>query len=330
MKIAVFSSKSYDRRFLASAMDGKEMDCTFFEPRLTVETAPLARDHDVVCAFVHDIVSAEVIDVFHSFGIKLLALRCAGFNNVDLKAAAEAGMTVMRVPAYSPYAVAEHACGMILELNRKYYRAYNRIRENNFSLEGLVGFDLHGKTVGVIGTGIIGECFIRIMQGFGCHVLAHDVYEKEELKKNGVKYVPLEDVFAQSDIISLHCPLLESTKHLIRAETITQLKKGVMLINTSRGGLIDTPAAIDGIKSGIIGHLGLDVYEEEEGVFFEDLSSEVIIDDNLMRLTTFPNVLITSHQAFFTKEALMNIAETTVKNILDFQSGADSDNVVTL
>jgi D-lactate dehydrogenase len=262
-----------------------------------------------------------------SHGTSLIALRCAGFNNVDLKAAARLGMRVVRVPAYSPYAVAEHVVAMIQTLNRKTHRAYNRVREGNFSLEGLLGFDLHSRTIGVVGTGKIGQIFAQIMKGFGCEVLGYDVFKNSAFEAIG-RYVALPELLSQSDIVSLHCPLTPETYHLINAEAIEQMKPGAMLINTSRGGLVDTEAAIDGLKSKKIGALGLDVYEQESDLFFEDLSNEIIQDDLFERLTTFPNVLITAHQAFFTKEALENIAETTMQNISDFEAEQPLKNEV--
>ena len=295
---------------------------------MSIQTAELAAGYDEVCVFVHDELDADCLKRLASGGVKLVALRCAGFNNVDLRTAKELGITVVRVPAYSPYAVAEHAVGLIMALNRKLPRAYNRVREGNFALGGLLGFDLHGKTVGVVGTGKIGALVARILHGFGCQLLAFDVQENPDCVSNGVKYLPLEDLLAQSDIVTLHCPLLPSTARLINADAIEKMKPGVMLINTSRGGLVDTKAVIDGLKSGKIGYLGLDVYEEEEDLFFEDLSAEVIQDDTFMRLLTFPNVLITGHQAFFTSNALEEIARVTADNIKSFSDG-NVENEVT-
>ena len=263
-------------------------------------------------------------------GTRLIALRCAGFNNVDLKAAAELGMTVVRVPAYSPYAVAEHTVALILTLNRKLHRAYNRVREGNFSLDGLLGFDLHGRTVGIVGTGKIGRIVGQILQGFGCKILAYDLYPNPEFEASGAQYVEPLELAAKSDIITLHCPLTPETHHIVNAETINYIKPGVMLVNTSRGALIDTKAIIDGLKSKKIGYLALDVYEQEEDLFFEDLSNEVIQDDVFQRLLTFPNVIITGHQAFFTENALKNIAETTLSNITDFEKGKSCPNQVSL
>ncbi|TVP52752.1 MAG: 2-hydroxyacid dehydrogenase, partial [Halomonas sp.] len=289
--------------------------------RLTEDTAPLAKGFDGVCAFVNDCLDAAVLHQLHNNGTSLVALRSAGFNHVDLAAAERLGMTVVRVPAYSPHAVAEHAVALVLSLNRMTYRAYNRVREGNFALDGLLGFDLYGKTVGVIGTGQIGLIFADIMHGFGCRIVASDPFPNPQAKPF-VEYLPLEALYAQSDIISLHCPLTPDTNHLIDADAIAQMKQGVMLINTGRGRVVDTQAVIANLKNGKIGHLGLDVYEEEEQLFFEDLSHGVIDDDQFMRLTTFHNVLITGHQAFFTTEALTNIAETTLANIDAFESGS--------
>lgn len=327
MKVAVFSTKAYDERFLSAANNGRH-ELVFLEPRLTPETASLASGFEGVCVFVNDQVNAEVLHTLKRGGTRLIALRSAGFNHVDLPVADRLGLTVVRVPAYSPYAVAEHALGLILSLNRKIHRAYNRVREGNFSIEGLLGFDLHGKTVGVIGTGKIGVIFARIMAGLGCRVLAFDPYPNPEAKQYA-QYVPLNELLGASDIISLHCPLTPQTYHIIGHEAIKQLKRGVMIINTSRGALVDTVAAIEGLKDGTIGYLGLDVYEEEGDLFFEDLSDKVIQDDVFSRLLTFPNVLVTGHQAFFTQEALRNIAETTIANISAFESGQGTMHTVT-
>ncbi|WP_138498246.1 2-hydroxyacid dehydrogenase [Nostoc sp. PA-18-2419] len=328
MKVAVFSTKAYDRQFLSSANSPTEHELVFFEPRLNRDTAILAAEFPAVCVFVHDQVDAPTLELLASRGTHLVVLRCAGFNNVDLQAAADLGITVVRVPAYSPYGVAEHAVGLILSLNRKIHRAYNRVRESNFSLDGLLGFNLHQRTVGIIGTGKIGLILGQIMKGFGCNILAYDVYHNRELEALGGKYVELPELFATSDIISLHCPLTPETHHLIDAEAIEQIKSGVMLINTSRGALIDTQAVIEGLKSGKIGYLGVDVYEQESELFFEDLSGEIIQDDIFQRLTTFPNVLITGHQAFFTAEALYKIAETTFANITDVEQGRPCANEI--
>lgn len=324
MKVAVFSSKPYDEKFLQAANAGETHEFTFLEPHLSAETAPLAAGYEAVCIFVHDKVDRAVLEILHSGSTRLVALRCAGFNNVDLDAARELGIGVVRVPAYSPYAVAEHAVGLILSLNRKLHRAYNRVREGNFALEGLLGFDLHGKTVGVVGIGRIGIAFARIMRGFGCKVLAHDVVSTSEEFEN----VSLERVLRESDIVSLHCPLTPETFHLINAQTIQEMKPGAMLINTSRGALVDAAALIEPLRSGQIGALGLDVYEEEDGVFYEDRSGAVWGDDTLMLLMSFPNVLITGHQAFFTREALGNIAQTTMENLKQWEQTGACENSV--
>jgi len=329
MRIAVFSTKPYDRTFLDQANQVHEHQLVYLDARLTVETAALASGFSGVCVFVNDKLDREVLQLLHANGTRLIALRSAGFNNVDLPEAERLEMTVVRVPAYSPHAVAEHAVALILSLNRMTFRAYNRVREGNFSLDGLLGFDLYGKTVGVIGTGKIGLIFADIMRGFGCRVLAHDPFPSADAKAF-VTYVPLGQLFEEADIISLHCPLTPETHHLIDDAAIAQMKQGVMLVNTGRGRVVDTRAVIDGLKSGKIGRLGLDVYEEEENLFFQDLSQRVISDDQFMRLTTFPNVLITGHQAFFTAEALTNIAETTLANISAFEQGSGTLHRVTV
>lgn len=327
MRVAVFSTKSYDRAALERANDQRH-DLTFFEAKLAPETASLAADYEAICPFVNDDVDAETIAALADGGTRLIATRSAGYNHIDLDAAADHGITVARVPAYSPNAVAEHALALILTLNRKMHRAYNRVREGNFSLDGLMGFTLDGKTVGVVGTGSIGRVFASIMVAMGCEVIAADPNPDDALRDT-VDYVELDTLFESSDIISLHCPLVPQTHHLIDAESIAAMKDGVMIINTSRGGLIDTQALIDGLKSGKVGHVGLDVYEEEEGLFFEDLSNDIIRDDVFMRLLTFPNVVITGHQGFFTEEALQNIAETTIANITAFETGGGDLNAVT-
>lgn len=319
MQIAVFSTKPYDRRFLDAASAGTGHGLTYFETRLSLETCDLAVGAGAVCAFVNDDVSAEVLESLRSKDVKLVALRSAGFNNVDLVAAKRLGITIARVPAYSPHAVAEHTLALILALNRKTHRAYNRVREGNFALEGLLGFDLAGKTAGVVGTGQIGEVMCRILTGLGCKVIAQDPSPNPACVDMGVTYVPMDDLISSSDIITLHCPLTPKTRHLVNQEAVGRMKRGVMLINTSRGGVIDTPAVLKGLKEGVIGYLGLDVYEEEAELFFEDLSGRFINDDLFARLLTFPNVLITGHQAFFTQEALAGIAETTIANITSFE-----------
>jgi D-lactate dehydrogenase len=328
MKIAVFSTKPYDRQALDAANGRHGHELVYFEPRLTIETVALAEGFPVVCPFVNDDVSEEVIARLAGAGLRLLTLRSAGFNHVDLRAAEAHGVTVARVPAYSPHGVAEHAVALILTLNRNLHRAHARVREGNFSLDGLLGFDLHGKTVGTIGTGRIGTVFCRIMAGFGCRILAHDPVPNEEVGAMGGEYVSLKTLLAESDIIALHLPLTPDTYHLIDAGAVRRMKTGVMLINTSRGGLVDTRALIAGLKRGRIGALGLDVYEEEADLFFEDLSDTVIQDDVFARLLTFPNVLITGHQGFFTREAMANIAETTLANVTAFDSGVGEVSVV--
>jgi D-lactate dehydrogenase len=325
MRVAVFSTKNYDREFLLPAAQKTGHDLTFFEPRLTAHTAVLARDFPAICSFVNDHVNPQVAQSLAAGGTKFVALRCAGFNQVDLEASRQFGLRVARVPAYSPYAVAEHAVGIMLALNRKFHKAYSRVREGNFSIEGLLGFDMHGKTVGVVGTGKIGAVAARILAGFGCRVLLCDVVQNDELRSIG-QYVPPENLLAACDIITLHCPLSRETYHMIGRAAIERMKPGVMLINTSRGALVNTPAVIDGLKSGKIGYLGLDVYEEEADLFFEDHSEHVIQDDVFVRLATFPNVLITAHQAFFTATALTEIALVTMANLTAFERGEITAN----
>jgi D-lactate dehydrogenase len=331
MKVAVFSTKPYDEEFLVAAniKAGKALEFEFFEERLNVRTAEFAAGFDCVCAFVNDDLGAHVLDILGRTGVRLVALRCAGFNNVDLRFADAHGILVARVPAYSPHAVAEFALALILALNRKINRAYNRVRTGNFSIDGLCGFDIHGCTVGIVGTGKIGEVFAKLISGFGVTVLGHDPLRNPQFEALGGTYVSLEELFAGSDIISLHCPLTPGTHHLVREETMARMKDGVMIINTSRGALVDAAAVIEGLKSGKVGYLGLDVYEQEADLFFENLSEEIIQDDILQRLVMFPNVIVTSHQAYFTATALENIAETTVGNILAFVRGLPLENGVT-
>lgn len=314
MRIAVFSTKPYDETFLTAANAGVH-DLVFFDARLSVVSAPLAAGAQAVCAFVNDDLGEGVVAALAEAGVRLIVLRSAGFNHVDLAAAAAAGIAVGRVPAYSPHAVAEHAVALMLTLNRKTHRAYNRVREGNFALDGLLGFDLHGKTVGIVGTGQIGAVVARILAGFGCALLAHDPVQNPACTALGVRYVGLDTLFAESDIVTLQCPLTPATRHLIDARAVARMKPGVMIVNTSRGAVVDTPALIEGLKSGAIGSVGLDVYEEEADLFFQDLSSSVITDDVFARLLTFPNVLITGHQGFFTAEALDAIARTTIANV---------------
>jgi D-lactate dehydrogenase len=318
IKLAVFSSKNWVTHSFNPTNEIYKFDITFFEARLEKKTTVLATGFDAVCIFVNDEAQREVLVELKELGVKLVALRAAGFNNVDIEAAKELGIGVVRVPAYSPYATAEHAVGLLLTLNRKYHKAHPRVRDGNFALDGLLGFDIYGKTVGVIGTGRIGQIFAGIMQGFNCKVIAYDKFPNKELSDKGVQYVGLEELYRQSDIISLHCPLTFETYRMINDMAIDTMKTGVTIINTSRGKLVDSNSVIEGLKRGKVGYLGLDVYEEEEKLFFEDLSDTAIQDDTFVRLQTFPNVLITAHQAFFTKEAVINIAETTFKNIRDY------------
>jgi D-lactate dehydrogenase len=327
MKVAVFSARNYDCEFLTAA-NASRHELHVFEPHLSEETAGLAAGFDAVCVFVNDQVDAAVIAKLSGFGIRLIALRCAGYNNVDLTAAKKHGITVVRVANYSPYAVAEHALALILALNRKLHRAYNRVREGNFALDGLLGFDVHGKIAGIIGTGKIGTVVAQILAGIGCRVLATDPIENEKCRSLGVDYTKIDNLLTRSDIVTLHCPLMPENRHMIDAKALQKMKAGVMLINTSRGALIDTTAVINALKSGKIGYLGLDVYEEEEQLFFEDRSGLIISDDVFSRLLTFPNVIITGHQAFFTREALENIAATTIDNITKFESCLALDNQV--
>lgn len=327
MKVTVFNTKSYDREFLERA-NGSRHELQFLEVRLTAQTASLAEGFQAVCIFVNDQADAATVAKLDKLGVRLIALRCAGYNNVDLEAARQHDIKVVRVPGYSPYAVAEHTVGLMLALNRKLHRAYNRVREGNFALEGLLGFDLHGKRVGIIGTGKIGIVVARIMIGCGCEVIAFDPFENEECRSAGVRYVAFEELLAGSDIITLHCPLTPENRHLINAAALQKMRRGVMLINTSRGGLIDTVAVIGALKTGRIGYLGLDVYEEEEAIFFENRSELIIGDDVFSRLLTFPNVIITGHQAFFTREALGNIAATTIENLTQFEEKKSLANQV--
>lgn len=328
MKIAVFSTKPYDREYLDKFNTDRKHEFIYFEASLNNDTTNLAIGFDAVCVFVNDIIDKKTIEKLSEIGIKLIDLRCAGFNNVDLETAAKHNIKVLRVPAYSPHAVAEHAVALILTLNRKTHKVYNRVRESNFSLENLTGFNLFEKTVGVIGTGKIGAAFCQIMRGFGCKVIAYDVIQSEELIQKGVDYVTLEELFINSDIISLHCPLTDDTKHLFNRTVFSKIKKGAMLINTSRGPLIKTSHAIEALKNGQLGYLGIDVYEQEENLFFKDLSESIIQDDLIQRLLSFHNVLITPHQGFFTKEALDQIASTTLKNHTDFENGLPLENEI--
>ncbi|BAU76112.1 2-hydroxyacid dehydrogenase [Metapseudomonas furukawaii] len=325
MRTILFSSQAHDRDSFLGANPTVELH--FQQARLTLDTTALANGFDVVCAFINDDLSAPVLERLANGGTRLVALRSAGYNHVDLAAAERLGLTVVRVPAYSPHAVAEHAVALILALNRRLHRAYNRTREGDFSLHGLTGFDLVGKTVGVVGTGQIGEAFARIMAGFGCGLLAHDPQRNPGVEALGALYVDLPDLLANSDILSLHCPLNDATRHLINADSLTRMKPGAMLINTGRGALVDTPALIEALKSGQLGYLGLDVYEEEANLFFEDRSDLPLQDDVLARLLTFPNVIVTAHQAFLTREALAAIARTTLDNITAWAAGQPCNQV---
>ena len=328
MRVAAFSVKPYDRASLTTASTGLPIEWAWFEPRLDRDTARLAEGSTAVNCFVNDQLDAATLEILAALGVKLITLRCAGFNQVDLVAAARFSLPVVRVPEYSPHAVAEHTIGLMLTLDRRLHRAYNRVREGNFSLDGLLGFDLFGRTVGVVGTGRIGRCVAEILLGFGCRVLAFDPTPEPELIRRGVSYVPLDELLAASDIVTLHCPLTPATRHLIDAASLGRMKRGAMLINTSRGGLIDTPAVIAALKTGQLGHLGLDVYEEEADLFFDDRSDSIIRDDVFSRLLTFPNVVITGHQAFFTQNALDAIAAQTVRNLVHFQRGEPLEAVV--
>lgn len=328
MKISVFSTKRYDKEFLQAANKDAAHELVFHEARLSSDTAPLAAGSAAVCAFVNDRLDAETIGLLAKTGIRLILLRCAGFNQVDLQAAAAQGINVRRVPAYSPFAVAEFALGMILTLNRRYHRAYNRVREGNFSIDGLMGFDLHGRTVGLVGTGKIGCLTAKPLAALGCKIIGCDPFESADFKALGGTYVSLEQLFAEADIISLHCPLTPESHHLINTDTLAKMRDGVMIINTSRGALLEAVDLIDALKSGKVGYLGIDVYEQEGDLFYQDLSNEIIQDDVLQRLLTFPNVLVTSHQAYFTDTALRNICDTTIANANDFLSGNPSSNEV--
>ncbi len=330
MNVAVYSTHPFEKPYLVASNQDKH-ELLFIDNRLTDKSAVFASDCEAICLFTGDDASAPVLQQLHQQGIKYIALRSAGFNHVDLEMAKQLGLRVARVPAYSPYAIAEHAVALILALNRKLIRAHNRIMELNFSLDGLVGFDMHGKTVGIIGTGKIGQVLAHILRGFGCRVLAFDLYPNQELiDQHQVQYVSLDELYQESDIISLHVPLNDKTRYMINADTIQKMKAGVMLINTSRGGLVDTKAVIDGLKHKHIGAVGLDVYEEEEGLFFEDHSEDILQDDVIARLMTFKNVLITSHQAFLTDTALTNIADTTIENLDAFEKGEKNENELTV
>ena len=330
MKIAFFSSKPYDKTFFEAENKNYGFELNFYETHLGPHIVNAIEDEQAVCVFVNDKVNRQVIEILAKKGVKIIALRCAGFNNVDLEAAKEFGIKVCRVPAYSPEAVAEHTMAMLLTLNRKTHKAYNRVRQQNFALNGLLGFNLFQKTIGIVGTGKIGKAFINIAKGFGCKIIAYDLYPDQELMNNGVEYVELDKLFKSSDIISLHCPLTPENHYMINQETITKMKDGVTIINTSRGGLINTHEAIEALKNHKIGYLGIDVYEQEEKLFFKDLSAEIIQDDMIQRLMSFPNVLVTAHQAFFTQEALEQISEITMRSISEIKEKGSTDEVVML
>lgn len=330
MKIAFFSSKPYDKTFFEAENKNYGFELNFYETHLGPHIVNAIEDEQAVCVFVNDKVNRQVIEILAKKGVKIIALRCAGFNNVDLEAAKEFGIKVCRVPAYSPEAVAEHTMAMLLTLNRKTHKAYNRVREQNFALNGLLGFNLFQKTIGIVGTGKIGKAFINIVKGFGCKIIAYDLYPDEELMNKGVEYVDLNKLFTTSDIISLHCPLTPENHYMINQETIAMMKDGVTIINTSRGGLINTHEAIEALKNHKIGYLGIDVYEQEEKLFFKDLSAEIIQDDMIQRLMSFPNVLVTAHQAFFTQEALEQISEITMRSISEIKEKGSTDEVVML
>ena len=321
MKVAVFSAKRYDREFLNAANATAGHQLRYFDAPLDVESAVLATGYEAVCIFVNDAANADVLKVLAAGGTRLIALRCTGFNNVDLKTAADLGLKVVRVVTYSPYSVAEHAVSLLQAINRKIHRAYNRTRDSNFELDGLMGFDLHGKTVAVVGTGKIGCVFTKIMLGFGCEVIGYDKYPSETFLALGARYAEPGEIGAKADIISLHCPLTPETHHIVNADTLSRAKRGALLVNTSRGGLIDTEAAIEALKSGQLGGLALDVYEQEADLFFRDLSSTIIADDVFQRLLSFPNVIVTGHQAFFTQEAITTICETTINSVTQFANG---------
>ena len=330
MKTAVFSARPYDREFMSAANAKAAHQLCFFDAALELETCALAAGHEAVCIFVNDTADAGVLEALAAGGTRLVALRCSGFNNIDLKAAARLGLKVVRVVAYSPYSVAEHAVALLLTVNRKIHRAYNRTRDSNFELDGLMGFDLHGKTVAVVGTGRIGRVFSKIMCGFGCEVLGHDKYPSAEFEVLGARYADLAEICAKADIISLHCPLTPETHHIVNADMLSRLKRGALLINTSRGGLVETEAVVEALKSGQLGGLALDVYEQEADLFYRDWSSTVVSDDVFERLLSFPNVVVTGHQAFFTREAITTICQTTIDSLSEFAAGRTLSNELRL
>ena len=329
MRIRFYSAQKYDRQFFDRANEQYGFTLEYSESALNADTARLASDANAVCAFVNDTLDKACLEQLSGQGVGIVAMRCAGFNNVDLNAAGHLGMQVVRVPAYSPEAVAEHTMALILTLNRNTHRAYNRVRESNFNLQGLLGFNLHGRTVGLIGTGRIGVATARVLSGFGVRLIGHDVFENANFRELGGEYVDLDTLYGTADLISLHCPLTGDNHHLINSESLAKMKDGVMIVNTSRGGLIDTGAVIEALKSGKVGHLALDVYEQEGDIFFRDLSDEILTDDLLSRLLTFPNVLITGHQGFFTDEAMSQIAEVTLGNLNALFTGVACDNELT-
>jgi D-lactate dehydrogenase len=328
MKVAVFSAKPYDREYLNAANAAEGHQLKYFDDPLDAETVALAAGHDAVCIFVNDCANAEVLEALTRGGTRLVALRCTGFNNVDLAAAERLGVKVVRVVDYSPNSVAEHAVAMLLAINRRIHRAYNRTRDSNFALDGLMGFDLYGKTVAVVGTGKIGRVFAKIMLGFGCTVLGYDKFPSPEFEALGARYAKPNEIGSSADIISLHCPLTPETYHIVNETSLARAKRGALLVNTSRGGLVDTEAVIEALKSGQLGGLALDVYEQEADVFFRDLSGTIIADDVLQRLVSFPNVIVTGHQAFFTQEAITTICQTTLRNLSEFEAGEPLTNEV--
>lgn len=328
MKIAVFSAKRYDREFLTAANATAGHQLRFFDEMLSEDSVALAAGSEAVCIFVNDRADAAVLKALAAAGTRLVALRCTGFNNVDMKAAAELGLKVVRVVTYSPYSVAEHAVALLQAINRKIHRAYNRTRDSNFALDGLMGFDLNGKTVAVIGTGKIGCVFTKIMLGFGCRVIGYDKYPSDAFTALGATYAQPGEIGAKADIISLHCPLTPETHHIVNAETLARAKRGALLINTSRGGLVDTDAAIDALKTGQLGGLAIDVYEQEADLFFRDLSNTIVTDDTFQRLLSFPNVIVTGHQAFFTEEAITTICQTTIESVSEFAAGRPLSNEI--
>ncbi|MEG0231633.1 MAG: 2-hydroxyacid dehydrogenase [Hafnia sp.] len=329
MKLAIYSTKQYDRKYLELVNKEFGFELEFFDFLLSPKTAKVAQGCEAVCIFVNDDASRKVLTELAALGVKIIALRCAGFNNVDLEAAKELGLEVVRVPAYSPEAVAEHAVGLMMSLNRRIHRAYQRTRDANFSLEGLIGFNMHNRTAGVIGTGKIGVATMRILKGFGMKLLAYDPYPNPQALELGAEYVDLKTLYEKSDVITLHCPLTPENHHLLDASAFGQMKNGVMIINTSRGGLIDSDAAIEALKQQKIGSLGMDVYENERDLFFEDKSNDVIQDDVFRRLSACHNVLFTGHQAFLTEEALTSISETTLNNIRTLANGEHCENLIT-